>query len=415
MENKKFNRETNHFSKNSQNNQNNSYKKSNSSSNNYKKNSSYQEGGNYTNDRSKNNSFKKDYNKSYQGGSDNNRSYNNRENGGYSSSGERKSYNPNFKKNEGCKQNEGNNRNESYSGNEGYSRNEGYNRNGGDTRNSSYNKNQGNQGFRKNDGYKKPFNKKPYVRPSNGNTNYDYPAPAPTEVRLNKYIADAGICSRRNADIYISAGNVTVNGEVMTTLGYRVQPTDEVRFDGKLLSSEKKEYILLNKPKGFITTTNDEKGRKTVMDLVANATNVRILPVGRLDRATTGLLLLTNDGELTKKLTHPTYGVRKIYHVVLDRKLEYKDFMAIQDGLELEDGFIQVDEISYVNDKPKNELGIKIHSGRNRIVRRIFEHLGYQVEKLDRVVFAGLTKKDLPRGHWRFLTPQEVINLRNMK
>jgi len=234
-------------------------------------------------------------------------------------------------------------------------------------------------------------------------------------VRLNKYIADAGICSRRNADMYISAGNVTVNGEVMTTLGYRVKPTDEVRFDGKLLSSEKKEYILLNKPKGFITTTNDEKGRKTVMDLVANATNVRILPVGRLDRATTGLLLLTNDGELTKKLTHPTHGVRKIYHVILDRKLDYKDFMKVQDGLELEDGLIEVDEISYVNDKPKNEIGIKIHSGRNRIVRRIFEHLGYQVEKLDRVVFAGLTKKDLPRGHWRRLTQQEVINLRNMK
>ena len=188
-----------------------------------------------------------------------------------------------------------------------------------------------------------------------------------------------------------------------------------MRFDGKLLSSEKKEYILLNKPKGFITTTNDEKGRKTVMDLVANATNARILPVGRLDRATTGLLLLTNDGELTKKLTHPTHGVRKIYHVILDRKLDYKDFMKIQDGLELEDGFIEVDEISYVNDKPKNEIGIKIHSGRNRIVRRIFEHLGYQVEKLDRVVFAGLTKKDLPRGHWRRLTQQEVINLRNMK
>ena len=215
--------------------------------------------------------------------------------------------------------------------------------------------------------------------------------------------------------MYISAGNVTVNGEVMTTLGYRVKPTDEVRFDGKLLSSEKKEYILLNKPKGFITTTNDEKGRKTVMDLVANATNARILPVGRLDRATTGLLLLTNDGELTKKLTHPTHGVRKIYHVILDRKLDYKDFMKVQDGLELEDGLIEVDEISYVNDKPKNEIGIKIHSGRNRIVRRIFEHLGYQVEKLDRVVFAGLTKKDLPRGHWRRLTQQEVINLRNMK
>ena len=316
--------------------------------------------------------------------------YNN-SNNGYNSEN-RKSYNPNFKKNEG------------YSKPNNYNRNEGYNRN------ESYNRN---EGYKQNDNYKKPFNKKPYnntYKPQN-----NAPTVTPAEVRLNKYIADAGICSRRNADMYISSGNVTVNGEVMTTLGYRVKPTDEVRFDGKLLSSEKKEYILLNKPKGFITTTNDEKGRKTVMDLVANATNARILPVGRLDRATTGLLLLTNDGELTKKLTHPTHGVRKIYHVILDRKLDYKDFMKVQDGLELEDGLIEVDEISYVNDKPKNEIGIKIHSGRNRIVRRIFEHLGYQVEKLDRVVFAGLTKKDLPRGHWRRLTQQEVINLRNMK
>ena len=320
--------------------------------------------------------------------------YNN-SNNGYNSEN-RKSYNPNFKKNEG------------YSKPNNYNRNEGYNRN------ESYNRN---EGYKQNDNYKKPFNKKPYnntYKPQN-NAPIDYPTVTPAEVRLNKYIADAGICSRRNADMYISSGNVTVNGEVMTTLGYRVKPTDEVRFDGKLLSSEKKEYILLNKPKGFITTTNDEKGRKTVMDLVANATNARILPVGRLDRATTGLLLLTNDGELTKKLTHPTHGVRKIYHVILDRKLDYKDFMKVQDGLELEDGLIEVDEISYVNDKPKNEIGIKIHSGRNRIVRRIFEHLGYQVEKLDRVVFAGLTKKDLPRGHWRRLTQQEVINLRNMK
>ena len=320
--------------------------------------------------------------------------YNN-SNNGYNSEN-RKSYNPNFKKNEG------------YSKPNNYNRNEGYNRN------ESYNRN---EGYKQNDNYKKPFNKKPYnntYKPQN-NAPIDYPTVTPAEVRLNKYIADAGICSRRNADMYISSGNVTVNGEVMTTLGYRVKPTDEVRFDGKLLSSEKKEYILLNKPKGFITTTNDEKGRKTVMDLVANATNARILPVGRLDRATTGLLLLTNDGELTKKLTHPTHGVRKIYHVILDRKLDYKDFMKVQDGLELEDGLIEVDEISYVNDKPKNEIGIKIHSGRNRIVRRIFEHLGYQVEKLDRVVFAGLTKKDLPRGHWRRLTQQEVINLHNMK
>lgn len=257
---------------------------------------------------------------------------------------------------------------------------------------------------------------KPFLKKSDDNfadTEKDLTQSA--EMRLNKFIANAGICSRRNADIYISAGNVEVNGQVMTTLGYRVQPTDVVKFDGKIISSEKKVYILLNKPKGFITTTNDEKGRKTVMDLVANATSARILPVGRLDRPTTGLLLLTNDGDLAKKLTHPTHGVRKIYHVVLDKKLDYKDFLKIEHGLELEDGFIQVDEISYVNDKPKNEIGVKIHSGKNRIVRRIFEHLGYNVEKLDRVVFAGLTKKDLPRGHWRRLTQQEIINLKNIK
>lgn len=388
MENKKFN---NNYKKNSYSSNGNSEKKP--------YNSSYNSGNNRNNNG--NSSFKKktygqNEGRSYSNNSGNSYENNNgnryENNGGnrYNNSNNsynsenRKSYNPNFKKNEG------------YSKPNNYNRNEGYNRN---------------------DNYKKPFNKKPYnntYKPQN-NAPIDYPAVAPAEVRLNKFIADAGICSRRNADMYISVGNVTVNGEVMTTLGYRVKPSDEVRFDGKLLSSEKKEYILLNKPKGFITTTNDEKGRKTVMDLVANATNVRILPVGRLDRATTGLLLLTNDGELTKKLTHPTHGVRKIYHVILDRKLDYKDFMKVQDGLELEDGLIEVDEISYVNDKPKNEIGIKIHSGRNRIVRRIFEHLGYQVEKLDRVVFAGLTKKDLPRGHWRRLTQQEVINLRNMK
>ena len=382
MENKKFN----NYKKNSYSSNGNSEKKP--------YNSSYNSGNNRNNN--VNSSFKKktygqNEGRSYSNNSGNRYENNNgnryENNGGnrYNNSNEnRKSYNPNFKKNEG------------YNKSNNYNRNEGYNRN---------------------DNYKKPFNKKPYnntYKPQN-NAPIDYPTTTPAEVRLNKFIADAGICSRRNADMYISAGNVTVNGEVMTTLGYRVKPTDEVRFDGKLLSSEKKEYILLNKPKGFITTTNDEKGRKTVMDLVANATNVRILPVGRLDRATTGLLLLTNDGELTKKLTHPTHGVRKIYHVILDRKLDYKDFMKVQDGLELEDGLIEVDEISYVNDKPKNEIGIKIHSGRNRIVRRIFEHLGYQVEKLDRVVFAGLTKKDLPRGHWRRLTQQEVINLHNMK
>ena len=218
-------------------------------------------------------------------------------------------------------------------------------------------------------------------------------------IRLNKYIANAGICARREADRYIAAGNVEVNGKPMTELGYRVQPTDVVKFDGKNISAEKKEYILLNKPKGFITTTQDEKGRKTVMDLVAGAAEGNIKPVGRLDRLTTGLLLLTNDGDLMKKLTHPSHGVRKIYHVILDKKLA---------------GFIQVDDINFVDGAPHNEIGVKIHSGRNRIVRRIFESLGYVVEKLDRVAFAGLTKKDLPRGHWRTLTAQEIINLKNL-
>ena len=267
----------------------------------------------------------------------------------------------------------------------------------------------------------KPFNsKEKNYKEDTPSTFYRKTAPKkPSQeeekgIRLNKYIANAGICARRQADQYIAAGNVEVNGKPMTELGYRVQPTDVVKFDGKNISAEKKEYILLNKPKGFITTTQDEKGRKTVMDLVAGAAQGNIKPVGRLDRLTTGLLLLTNDGELMKKLTHPSHGVRKIYHVVLDKKLALSDFHKIQEGLTLEDGFIQVDDISFVEGSPHNELGVKIHSGRNRIVRRIFESLGYVVEKLDRVVFAGLTKKDLPRGHWRPLTQQEVINLKNL-
>ena len=382
MENKRNYRENNNsFSQ-----KNNNYKKNNYSEKN--------ERGTYTPNRYNNNRY-----------NNSNRDQND------SSSENRKSYTLNFKRNDNFRSEEGFKRNEGYKRNDDFKKNDGFRKNDGFKKDNGYKRN---DNYNRNEGYRKPY-KKPYGNYQSNTPSVEYaPTPA-TEIRLNKYIADAGICSRRNADMYISAGNVTVNGEVMTTLGYRVKPTDEVRFDGKLLSSEKKEYILLNKPKGFITTTNDEKGRKTVMDLVANATNARILPVGRLDRATTGLLLLTNDGELTKKLTHPTHGVRKIYHVILDRKLEYKDFIAIEQGLELEDGFIQVDEISYVDQKPKNEIGIKIHSGRNRIVRRIFEHLGYQVDKLDRVVFAGLTKKDLPRGHWRRLTQQEVINLRNMR
>ena len=416
---------------------------------NYQGKNNYQAKNNY-----QGNNKRRDYNKPYESQQENQRNNsNNRYNGGnnrynnnenrYNNSENRYNNNENRYKNSENRYNGGNNRynnsenryNNSenrysnsenrysnsenrYSNSENrYSNNENrYNNNENRYNNGNRYSNPREGGYRgNNNGYKKPFNKKPYHQPDNQKpVEYDLPA-STEEIRLNKYIADAGICSRRNADVYISSGNVTVNGEVMTTLGYRVKPTDEVRFDGKLLSSEKKEYILLNKPKGFITTTNDEKGRKTVMDLVANATNVRILPVGRLDRATTGLLLLTNDGELTKKLTHPTHGVRKIYHVILDRKLELKDLAAIRDGLTLEDGFIEVDEISYIDQKPKNEVGVKIHSGRNRIVRRIFEHLGYQVDKLDRVLFAGLTKKDLPRGHWRRLTQQEVINLKNLK
>lgn len=234
-------------------------------------------------------------------------------------------------------------------------------------------------------------------------------------IRLNKYLSNAGICSRREADVLIAAGNVTVNNKPMTEMGYKVQLTDEVRFDGKLILPEKKEYVLLNKPKGFITTTADEKGRKTVMELVANATKARIVPVGRLDRPTTGLLLLTNDGDLAKKLTHPSHGVTKLYHVALDKNLSMADMNKIKDGIELEDGFIEVDEVSYIDNAPKREVGVRIHSGRNRIVRRIFEYLGYEVQMLDRVMFANLTKKDLPRGHWRFLTPQEIINLKNLK
>ncbi len=231
-------------------------------------------------------------------------------------------------------------------------------------------------------------------------------------IRLNKYIANSGICSRRDADIYISAGNVMVNGKVITQLGHQVKYTDEVKFDGRIINPEKEEYVLLNKPKGFITTTKDEKGRRTVMQLVSNATKSRIVPVGRLDRNTTGLLLFTNDGALAKKLTHPKHNIRKIYHVVLDKNLKSIDLKTIKDGLTLDDGIIKVDEVNYIENAPKKEVGIKIHSGKNRIVRRIFEHLGYNVIKLDRVIFAGLTKKNLPRGHWRFLTQQEVINLK---
>ncbi len=231
-------------------------------------------------------------------------------------------------------------------------------------------------------------------------------------IRLNKYIANAGICSRREADTLIQAGAVTVNGIIVIELGTKVMPTDEVRYEDKILQREKPVYLLLNKPKDYITTTEDEHDRKHVMMLIKDACPERIYPVGRLDRNTTGLLLFTNDGEMAKKLTHPRYGIRKIYHVELDRNLELVDFEKIANGIKLSDGVITPDEIMYVGEN-KKEIGITLHSGKNRIVRRIFEHLGYNIEKLDRVTYANLTKKDLPRGHWRFLK-QEEINMLKM-
>ena len=231
-------------------------------------------------------------------------------------------------------------------------------------------------------------------------------------VRLNKYIAASGICSRREADQLIAAGLVKVNGKVVTELGTKVQPGDDVRYNGDRLRNERKVYVLLNKPKDYVTTTDDPRERKTVMLLVKNAGRERIYPVGRLDRQTTGVLLFTNDGEMAKKLTHPSYNKKKIYHVHLDRNFSPADMKKLADGITLEDGFIQPDALSYVSAENKKEVGLEIHSGKNRIVRRMFEHLGYRVNKLDRVYFAGLTKKNLPRGKWRFLTETEINRLK---
>ena len=235
-------------------------------------------------------------------------------------------------------------------------------------------------------------------------------------IRLNKYLADSGVCSRREADKLIEAGVVSVNGEVVTQLGTKVNRKDKVNYGGQTLKRETLRYVLLNKPKGFITTSDDPQKRRTVMELVANACDERIYPVGRLDRNTLGLLLLTNDGELAKKLTHPSHGVKKLYHVTLDKALTRNDMIAIANGLELEDGPVKVEGVSWVSDEDsKKEVGIEIHSGKNRIVRRIFESLGYEVVKLDRVVFASLTKVNLPRGRWRHLSETELAMLRMIK
>jgi 23S rRNA pseudouridine2605 synthase len=239
-------------------------------------------------------------------------------------------------------------------------------------------------------------------------TAASYPMP------LNKYIAHSGECSRRDAAELVKQGKVKVNGELITEPGHKINQEDKVTLSGKKLTPQKGLiYVLLNKPKGFITTNEDERGRKTVMDLVANADASRLFPVGRLDRATTGLLLLTNDGDLTQKLSHPSFNIKKVYHVTLDKPLTKADFEKVMSGIELEDGKAEVDEMAYL--EAKNELGLEIHSGKNRIVRRIFESMGYVVEKLDRMMYAGLTKKNLPRGKWRYLNEQEIVLLKHFK
>ncbi|MFA5419188.1 MAG: pseudouridine synthase [Bacteroidales bacterium] len=259
----------------------------------------------------------------------------------------------------------------------------------------------------------RPYNKGKFASKAKPETDSEGFQGLKSVIRLNKYLADAGICSRREADRLIESGVVEINGVVVTELGTKVGPNDKVRYGGESLKREKLRYVLLNKPKGFISTSDDPMDRKTVMHLVENACKERIYSVGRLDRNTTGLLLFTNDGDMAKKLTHPKHKVRKLYHVTLDKPLTKNDMLQILKGVELDDGMVQPDKIDWVEDvAAKNEVGIELHSGKNRIVRRIFEHLGYQVEKLDRVVFAGLTKKDVPRGKWRLLTDKEVDMLK---
>ena len=257
------------------------------------------------------------------------------------------------------------------------------------------------------EGINRMISRRPVV---NGNESAEAPYPMPIQdtVRLNKFIANSGVCSRREADTLIQAGVVTVNGQVVTELGTKVNIfTDDIRFNGERLKGEEKVYIVMNKPKGFVTTASDPHAEKTVVDLVKNCPT-RVYPVGRLDKNTTGVLMLTNDGEIAERLTHPSYDKKKIYQVALDKPLSQEDFDKILAGIELSDGVVQADELEYIDERDKRKLGIEIHSGKNRIVRRIFETLGYNVKALDRVYFAGLTKKGLKKGEWRYLTEGET-------
>ena len=358
-----------------------------------------------------NNRYNNGYNNRYNNGGYNNR-YNN---GGYNN---RRNNNAEGENTEGNQENNYNrsgynNNRGSYNNNRGFNNRGGYNNNRGGY-NNGYNNNRGGYnnnrggGYNNNRNQRGGFNNKRFT-PRPQRIEYELPPIDPTQpIRLNKFLANAGICSRREADEFIQAGEVLVNGEVVTELGSKITPSDIVTFRGKEVGLENKVYVLLNKPKDCVTTSDDPQGRLTVMDIVQNACSERIYPVGRLDRNTTGVLLLTNDGDLASKLTHPKFVKKKIYHVWTDKDVTEEDMQRIADGIELDDGSIHADAVSYATETDRNQIGIEIHSGRNRIVRRIFEALGYHVVKLDRVYFAGLTKKNLPRGRWRYLTQAEV-------
>ncbi len=373
---------------------------------------------------------------SRQGGYQNNAYQNRSQQGGYrpryNQMGEGEEYQSTGYQNRGGYENRGgyNYNRGGYQGRGGYNNNRGgYNNNRGGYNNNrgGYNNNRGgynnNRGGYNNNrgGYGQPGGYRQRSADYDPNAKYSFKKRIeykeenidPNEpLRLNKYLANAGVCSRREADEFIQAGAVTVNGEVVTELGSKVLRADEVKFKGEVVSLEKKVYVLLNKPKDYVTTSDDPQQRKTVMDLVKGACPERIYPVGRLDRNTTGVLLFTNDGDLASKLTHPKFLKKKVYHVFLDKPVAPQTLQQISDGIELEDGEVKADAIEYADERDQSQVGIEIHSGKNRIVRRIFESLGYRVVKLDRVQFAGLTKKNLRRGDWRFLTEQEVEMLR---
>ncbi|MCM1505380.1 MAG: RNA-binding S4 domain-containing protein [Muribaculum sp.] len=366
----------------------------------------YNNQGGYNNNRYNNQGG---YNNRQQGGYNNNRQqggYNNRQQGGYNNNRQQGGGYNNNRQQGGY-----NNRQQ---GGYGNNRQQG----GYNNRQGGYNNRQGGYNNRQQGGFKKQGPRQnQYGMPQGGRSftprprriEYEVPVPDPNEqIRLNKFMANAGLCSRREADEYIQQGLIKVNGNVVTELGTKISHSDVVEYDEKVVALESKCYILLNKPKDCVTTSDDPNGRLTVMDLVKGACDERIYPVGRLDRNTTGVLLLTNDGDLASKLTHPKYVKKKIYHVWTDKDIAEEDMQRIADGIELEDGPIHADAISYATETDRNQAGIEIHSGRNRIVRRIFESLGYHVTKLDRVYFAGLTKKNLPRGRWRYLTQEEV-------